>query len=164
MIDKNEELLKGCEWLEDFEGYEAKPYLDSQNIETCGIGRNLEVYPFDDEELASIEANNGDWSHVEAVAWTYKHLSDTRLMLVVGAPWVLQQPVNVRLILTDMAYNIGLAGLWNFKKMLAAMKAYDYPKAAKELKDSLYYTQTGRRSKHHYDMLMETECPSVINA
>lgn len=155
MIDKNKELLKGVEWLEDFEGYEPVPYLDSVGIETVGIGRNLEVHPFDKEELHDIEANNGEWAHVCAVEWCYSELQGIRQSLVIGAPWVVEQPIDVRLILTDMAYNLGLGGLWNFKKMLKAMKEGDYQTAAEELKDSKYFRQTGRRSEHHYGLLKE---------
>lgn len=155
MIDVNKELLKGTEWLEDFEGYRATPYLDSEGIETIGIGRNLDVYPLDREELLEIEANNGEWSHVCAVQWAYDILKDCRKSLVIGAPWVVEQPIDVRLILTDMVYNLGLGGLWGFKKMLKALKAKDYPTAAEELKDSKYFRQTGRRAEHHYGILKE---------
>lgn len=154
-LDINKELLRGTEWLEDFEGFRSTPYLDSEGIETIGIGRNLEIFPLDLSEVKDIEDNNGEWAHVCAVQWAYDQLKDCRKSLIVGAPWVVRQPSDVRLILTDMVYNLGLTGLWNFKKMLKALKTKDYSLAAEELKDSRYYGQTGRRAEHHYGILKE---------
>ena len=62
-------------------------------------------------------------------------------------------PHQVKAILHDMHYNLGSNGLAGFKKMNAAINSRDYKIAAEELKDSKYYTQTGRRAKTHYQTL-----------
>lgn len=152
-LDKNKELLEGCEWLEKFEGYRSEIYFDTENIETVGIGRNLEVYPFDDEE--QLEYDRGGYSHTEAVAWAYSKLAECRFNLMVHKPWLVEAPHVVRLICTDMVYNLGLQGALGFRKMHDALKLKDYKQAALELQDSKYFKQTGQRSLHHYRKLME---------
>ena len=60
-----------------------------------------------------------------------------------------EQPAAVQLILTDMAYNLGLNRLSRFPKFRAAIEAKNYQEAAKELIDSRWYEQVGNRSKNH---------------
>jgi lysozyme len=152
-MNKEEELMVGCEWLEKFEGYESKIYMDTEGIDTVGIGRNLEVYPFDDEEAAEYELHG--YTHLEAIAWAHTKLMQCRKDIIIHNPWVLEQPEDVRLILTDMVYNLGLRGTLGFKRMLRAIKAQDYAQAAAELEDSKYFHQTGQRSLHHYRLLLK---------
>jgi len=60
-----------------------------------------------------------------------------------------EQPAAVQLILTDMAYNLGIDRLSRFPKFRAAIEKKDYQEAAKELIDSRWYGQVGNRSKNH---------------
>lgn len=64
-------------------------------------------------------------------------------------------PFEIKAMLHDLHYNMGGKSLAQFKNMNAAINAGDWKTAAKELKDSKYFNQTGRRSQRHYDMLME---------
>lgn len=148
---KEQELLKGCQLLEGYEGYRAEVYLDTENIETIGIGRNLEVYPLDPEELE----DDGTYSHVNAVAWAYVKLAECRKDLVIRLPQVTMMPEDVRILLTDMAYNLGLSGLMKFKNMIASLKVDDYTQAAMDLQDSKYFNQTGQRALSHYRTLIK---------
>ena len=49
-------------------------------------------------------------------------------------------------VLIEMCYNLGLSGLAGFKKMLAAVEAGDYKKAAKEMLDSKWAFQVKGRA------------------
>ena len=147
--------MEGCEWLERFEDYKGEIYLDTENIETVGIGRNLEVYPFDEEEL--YEYNLGGYSHVEAVAWAFEKLSQCRYEVMIQKPTLCRNPPVVRLIVTDMCYNLGLKGVLGFQRMLDALRREDYKQAALELQDSKYFRQTGQRARHHYEELLKLE-------
>lgn len=151
-MDQNKELLKGTQWLEEFEGYRSEIYLDTENIETVGIGRNLEVFPFDDEELS--EYNKGGYELNRAVGWAYEQLALCRQGLIFRLPWICTAPPTVRLVLTDMSYNLGLTGLLGFKNMLLALKMENYKQGALELQDSKYFKQTGQRALHHYRELL----------
>ncbi|EPE5132650.1 glycoside hydrolase family protein [Yersinia enterocolitica] len=47
--------------------------------------------------------------------------------------------------LVIMVFQLGLAGVKNFRKMIAALKVNDYPEAARQCKDSRWYKQTPNR-------------------
>jgi len=59
------------------------------------------------------------------------------------------QPLAVKIILTDMAYNLGLTKLNKFVNLKGALMAHDYTNATKEMINSNWYKQTKRRSKRH---------------
>ena len=46
-----------------------------------------------------------------------------------------------------MAFNLGVAGLLKFKKMIAALEKRDYDTAAIEMLDSQWAKQVGQRSQ-----------------
>jgi len=52
-----------------------------------------------------------------------------------------------RAVLYDMLFNLGLSRLRRFKKMLRALRAGNYVKAAAEILDSEYARQVGGRAK-----------------
>lgn len=149
-MDQNKELLLGAQQLEDWEGYSPVPYLDTECISTIGIGRNMEVFPLDPDELEE----DGTYCHLNATAWAYDQLAECRKDVIIRCPWCVESPPEVRIILTDMAYNLGIKGLMGFKNMLARMKDKDFKQAAEELKDSKYFRQTKRRARFHYNTLM----------
>jgi len=62
-------------------------------------------------------------------------------------PWLKQQPEEVQRALANQAYQLGVSGLLNFKKMLAALQDGDRETAAREALDSLYAKQTPARAQ-----------------
>ena len=56
-------------------------------------------------------------------------------------------------VVTDMAYNLGPAGLADFKKFKGAIQAGDYNRAANEIGNSAYARQTGTRAQRNMDQL-----------
>jgi lysozyme len=56
-------------------------------------------------------------------------------------------------VLVDMAYNMGAAGLMNFKKMLSALQVNHFDEAAAQMEQSLWFTQTGLRAKQDYCLM-----------
>lgn len=56
-------------------------------------------------------------------------------------------------VLCDMAYNLGVAGLMGFKRMLAAVEVGDYQLAAAEMLDSKWARQVGRRATELADLM-----------
>ena len=134
----NEEILLNVGLAEDFEGFEGMPYQCPAGFTSIGFGRNLEVYPY---------------TRAEAIEWTAKIMAERRKELIIRLPWLVEAPKEIRILLTDMAYNLGTRGVLNFVYMIEALKNKNYELAAEELKDSKYYEQTGNRSKFHYDTL-----------
>ena len=67
--------------------------------------------------------------------------------------WYDDQEEIVQLVLCDMAFNLGLPKLKQFKLMLAAIESGDMEAAASELLDSNYARQVPNRAKRNADML-----------
>jgi len=63
-------------------------------------------------------------------------------------------------VLTEMAYQLGSAGLANFRLMLAAIEADDYETAADEMIDSRWHEQTPARCEE-LAAIMRTGQPSL---
>ena len=55
------------------------------------------------------------------------------------------QPKNIKLVLVDLSYNLGVSGLSKFVKMLDACNDKEYGLMAVELQNSLWYDQVGDR-------------------
>lgn len=53
---------------------------------------------------------------------------------------------NRQIVLLDMIYNIGMSKLMNFKKMIKAMQREDYEEAARQMRDSAWYSQVKSRA------------------
>lgn len=67
----------------------------------------------------------------------------------------LKAPQHVRIVLIDMSYNIGLAGLSKFKKMLKAINEKNFGIAAEELLDSKYAKQVPERCERNIRLLLQ---------
>ena len=64
---------------------------------------------------------------------------------------------DVPTVLQDMAYQLGVSGLFQFKKMLSAIAEKDYRRAANELLDSKYARQTPNRANRNAELLRGCE-------
>lgn len=64
-----------------------------------------------------------------------------------------------RAVLTDMAFNIGQARLYGFKKMLTALRINLWKVAANELLDSAYARQVNGRATTNAKVLIEGKLP-----
>jgi len=107
------------------------PYEDTEHVLTIGWGRNLT-----DNGISQSEADmmfENDLKGIVAACETnvpgFADLDETR-----------------KLVLADMAYNLGLHGLLEFKKMLAAVKAKNWPQAAAEMRNSKWAKQIPHRA------------------
>jgi lysozyme len=114
------------------EGLRLKPYRDTVGKLTIGVGRNL-----DDRGITEVEAR-------------YLLVNDIKVAeedLTRNAPWWrnLDEPRQGALL--NMCLNLGWPRLSRFEKMLEALKAKDYDKAAAEALDSKWATQVGDRAK-----------------
>ena len=66
-------------------------------------------------------------------------------------------PEEVKLIIANMAFNLGLPKLKAFKKMLTAIDKEDYKTASKEGLDSRWAKQVYNRSKRLMDRLRDVD-------
>jgi lysozyme len=117
--------------LREHEGLRLKPYYCTAGKLTIGIGRNLEAVGLREDEAIYMLNNdiNETYSKLR-YAWS-------KIILLDDA----RQNVMI-----NMAFNIGVAGLMKFSKMLNALALEDYEQAAKEMLDSKWAEQVGERA------------------
>lgn len=123
--------------LKRHEGLKLSPYRDSVGVLTIGYGRNLDavgIYPDEADFLLEHDVQRMI-GQLEGLAW-FDGLSEAR-----------------RLAIVNMAFNMGLAGVLGFKKMLAAIEASDWEVVAKEALESKWATQVGGRARELADIL-----------
>lgn len=120
------------------EGLRLKPYKCSQGKLTIGIGRNLEEKGISMAEAALLLDND-----------IFECLEDLKEIFSMFEAF----PENVKLVLTDMRFNLGPLGFRKFKRMIAAVKLNDWQEAAKEMKDSAWYRQVGNRARILIEMM-----------
>ncbi len=124
--------------LEEEEGYRAMPYRCTGGKLTIGIGRNLEDRGITKEEAYHLLHND--------VQIELKQLKE-RLSFFDKL-----DPIR-QIVLVDMAFNLGITRLLGFKKTLAFIAKGDYIAAAKEMLDSAWARQVGRRANRLSEMM-----------
>lgn len=128
------------EYLEENEGRRHFPYKDTEGKLTIGVGFNLDDVGLYDEEIDFILENRIKLAQ-EALEY---HVAGFKKM-----------PPSVQLALTDMYFNLGWPRLRRFKNMLAAVKLEDWDTAAKEVLNSKYAKQVGKRAKRNSDLFIK---------
>ena len=121
------------------EGMKLHPYQCTANKTTIGVGRNLSDNGITSAEAELMLANDMD-----------NVFSD----LDRNIPFWQSMPYNVRLVLCDMAFNLGIKRLCKFTRMLEALEERDFELAAEELLDSIYAKQVKKRADRNYRLII----------
>ena len=124
--------------LEQQEEFCAKPYRDSRGFLTVGFGTNLDAGITIAQAKAMMQAQ---LSANEAALMDY--------------PWFAGLDPVRRSVIENMAYNLGVLGVLEFKDMIDAIEAKDYPEAAHQMRASKWRVQVGDRALVLAD-IMET--------
>ena len=119
--------------LPEDEGRRKKAYKDTEGIWTAGIGRNLQDVEFTDSEIALMFAN--DLERADQAARRIFQNFD-----------VLSAPRKAACV--NLSFNMGERRLRGFQKMIAAVHAMDFERAADELVNSKWYTQVQPSRSH----------------
>ena len=116
--------------LEQDEDVRLKPYTDTAGKITIGCGRNLTDCGISLPESRILLANDiaACLTDLEQIDW-FRHLSDVRQRVIV-----------------NMRFNLGLLGLYNFKKMIGHLERGRYTSAAREMLESTWAQQVGARA------------------
>ncbi len=124
------------------EGFRASPYQDTAGHWTVGVGHRLlpheAVKVYTPAEIAKL------FRHDLLVA-----VEDARLLV----PSFDRQPLAVRTVLVDLAFNLGRERLSKFRRMLHEINYGRYDQAATDLQFSLYYKQAQKRAARNAAML-----------
>lgn len=119
------------EQLKRHEGLSLTPYKCTASKATIGFGRNLEDKGISLEEAEMMLIN--DIREVES------ELS-RKLMVFIS----LAKPRQDALV--NMGFNLGVTGLLKFNNMIEALNHADYERAAKEMLNSKWAKQVGKRA------------------
>ena len=144
------------------EGFRSQPYKNPNDFWTIGYGRNLEGLPLSDREFnylfptQSPSKNKLEWllpywrlrpmfQH-EAIFLLEEVIDncEEEALQVYGDVYK-DYVVDVKVIVLDMLYNLGITRYKGFKKHIKAIKKHNYTVAAKELRSSLAYKQDTNR-------------------
>ena len=126
------------ELLEKHEGLRLTVYIDSVGKATIGIGRNL--------------VDRGI-SREEAYYMLYNDINYFRSELQKKLPWFDSQPDDVKTVMIDMAFNLGIYGFLNFKNTLKHIQNKEYKLASEDMLNSLWAKQVGVRAIELADIL-----------
>jgi len=118
--------------LIDHEGLELKPYHCTADKLTIGVGRNIQDRGITEDEARYLLKNDIKIVEDELL---------TRQPVVAGLDSVRQR------VLVDMGFNLGLPILMKFQNMWAAIEDEDYHEAARQMMDSRWASQVGRRAE-----------------
>ena len=89
----------------------------------------------------------------EAEAILQVRLTNLLDSLEIALRWLQDAPVEVRSVLLNMAYQLGLTGLLKFKRTLRYLEIKQYDSAAKEMLDSRWANQTPERATRLSDRI-----------
>ena len=129
------------------EGERLKPYTDTTGHLTIGVGRNLT-----DMGITAAES--------EMLLRT--DVARTREAVCRAWPWVEQlDPVRQAVVL-DMAFNLGVKGLSQFKRTLALLQKGRWEAAADAMLDSLWAQQVGGRAQRLAQMVRTMNWPEDV--
>lgn len=129
------------------EGERLKPYRCTAGKLTIGVGRNLDDRGITREESAMLLD------------------SDIRLLevdLYRALPWASGLDDVRQRVLLDMAFNLGLPGLLQFKRTLEAIRTGQYQQAATMMLDSLWARQVGQRAERLARMMATGATPREL--
>jgi len=134
------------------EGFRSVPYTDTTGNLTIGFGHKLtstQAVQYADG-ISNIDALNllhADISHCidecEENLSCYEGLDDVRAD-----------------VLTEMVFQLGIAGVQKFKNMLTAITAQDWKGAHDAMLDSQWYLQTPKRCAELAGIMLTGQLPS----
>jgi GH24 family phage-related lysozyme (muramidase) len=151
-VDTSDSEFRGCcaALLTKHEGRRNHVYLDTLGIPSIGIGFNLRR----GGARQSLEAVGANYDEVLAGTQDLSDaqvdsLFDKDLQMAIEAahrqvPNFPSLHFNARVAIVDMMF-MGEAAFAGFKKMIAALEAFDYETAAREMTDSRWYVQVRNR-------------------
>lgn len=111
------------------EGFFSKPYKDTVGVLTIGYGTNLEqgITHKQAEYLMQCELED-----------CVKELEQT--------DWYPDLPTNIKFVMQNMCYNMGIVKLSGFHRTIAYLKAKDWKNAAKQMLNSKWAKQVHARA------------------
>ena len=122
-------LLNG---IKKHEGFKSKVYQCTEGYDTIGYGfaiKDLEL----DEDVAELILMKKIQKLLERILVVFK--------------WFKDAPDEVKFVVTNMCYQLGVSGFSKFKKTIYLLETEQYEEASVEMLNSLWAKQTPNRAK-----------------
>ena len=148
----NKEILKAQ--IKDHEGEVLEIYEDSLGYLTLGVGHLIQKGDPEYGQPAGTPVSQ------EVVELYYdndfdKHVEETLHVCENNNIDFDSLPENAQHTLGDMCFNLGAIRLGKFRNMLYACSVSDWNEMARQMEDSRWYGQVGRRSKFLQEQILE---------
>ncbi|HEY5590700.1 MAG TPA: hypothetical protein VIK55_06740 [Paludibacter sp.] len=141
------------------EGNVLRVYKDSEGLDTIGIGRCLETKGLTKEECDYL--NLGVYAKNEVIeALKIRGINQDEADYLLSndmgyfstelynhVAWFKTLPETVKLVLINMAFNLGINGLLGFHTTLGLIQFGNYKEASKQMLNSKWAVQVGDRAK-----------------
>ena len=123
------ELLKE---LKRHEGFEPRVYKCTEGVDTIGYGFAIKDL-YLDEDIAELILMRKIQKLLERI--------------IVVFPWFENSPEEIKFVVTNMCYQLGLSGFLKFKKTIYLLETEQYEDASLEMLNSLWAKQTPNRAR-----------------
>ena len=143
------DINKLREELEFDEGCVYKIYNDHLGYPTFGIGHLvLESDPEHGEPVGT------PVSKERVIECFEKDIDSVFYDIDRNLSWAAEQPEDIKRVLANMCFNLGITRLLKFKKFLGALELKHYKSASEEMMDSRWATQVGPRATRLRDRVL----------
>ena len=120
------------ESIKKHEGYVASVYKDSLGIDTIGYGFAIKDLQLDEDICDMI---------------LERKLKDLNDSIKIKFDWYKYMPPEIKDIVTEMCYQLGVTGFSKFRKTIAYLQNKEWKNASIEMLDSRWAKQTPNRAK-----------------
>lgn len=121
------------------EGLRLRPYADTLGKLTIGYGRCLTTNGISTDEAMQLLENDID---------------EAKIAMNQSFPWVLGLDDVRQGVIIEMIFQLGVAGVQGFPKMIAEIREKDYNIAAKEMLNSVWHSQTPDRCEELANLML----------
>ncbi len=146
-------IQEARELIKKHEGLRLKPYKDTLGFWTVGYGRCLDTKPLTDVERNIVGNPFDGISICEAEYLLDNELNEVIDKLEKQLYFFVSLPDKVKVVLVDMAYNLGISGLLKFRQTLEYISKGNYSLAADEMLKSKWAKQVGYRAVELSNMI-----------
>ena len=128
--------------IKKHEGFRSRVYQCTEGYDTIGYG-------FAIKDL-DIEEDIGEMILIRKLEKLQKRIAST-------FGWFFNSPEEVKDVVTNMCYQLGVSGFSRFKKTIYLLETEQYEEASVEMLDSLWAKQTPNRAKELSEILSHVE-------
>ena len=128
--------------IKKHEGFRSRVYQCTEGYDTIGYG-------FAIKDL-DIEEDIGEMILIRKLEKLQKRIAST-------FGWFFNSPEEVKDVVTNMCYQLGVSGFSRFKKTIYLLETEQYQEASIEVLDSLWAKQTPNRAKELSEILSHVE-------